>query len=289
VISLIVATMNRVDELDRLLVSLEQQSCCDFELIVVDQNPDGRLVPLLANHHRLDIRHLRSERGLSRARNVGLRAARGELIAIPDDDCWYPPNLLAAVTSWFDSHPTFGLLGTTLRTEEDQPSGPRSPAASCAVTRTNVWRCAVSTALFMRRAVVDAVGEFDEMIGVGARSPYQSGEETDYILRAFEHEFGMWYESSLSVQHPPLHSIARLKKTSYPFALGTGRLLRRHRYPLHQVGAHLARSFGGAAVSLCRGKLDRALVYALRGAGQLAGYVSGGRELSSNPVLHDEP
>jgi glycosyltransferase involved in cell wall biosynthesis len=278
VISLIVATIHRVDELDRLLVSLEQQTTSDFEVIVVDQNPDDRVVRLLEAHHRLAIRHLRSARGLSRARNVGLSAACGELIAIPDDDCWYPPELLAAVAAWFDAHPRFGLLGTMVRTADNQPSGPRSPAASCRCTKSNVWSCAVSTALFMRRTVTDAVGGFNEDIGVGAASPYQSGEETDYVLRAFEHGFEMWYEPSLTVHHPPLDSITRLRKNTYPFALGTGRVLRKHRYPLHEVGAHLARSFGGVAVSLCRGELNRAVVYALRGAGQFAGYISSRRD-----------
>jgi glycosyltransferase involved in cell wall biosynthesis len=278
VISLIVATIHRVDELDRLLLSLEQQTINDFEVIIVDQNPDDRLLPLLWAHDRLAIRHLRSAPGLSRARNVGLCAARGELIAIPDDDCWYPPDLLASVASWFDAHSHFGLLGTAVRTAENRPSGPRAPAASCLCTRENVWRCAVSCTIFLRRAVADAVGKFNEDIGVGAASPYQSGEETDYVLRAFEQGFEMWYEPSFTVHHPAFHSVPRLKKTSYPFALGTGRILRMHGYPLHQVGAHLARSLGGAAVSLCRGQLDRAMVYALRGAGQLAGYVSSRRE-----------
>ena len=138
----------------------------------------------------------------------------------------------------------------------------------------------------MRRTVAEVAGEFNEQIGTGAASAYQSGEETDYVLRALEQGFEMWYEASLTVHHPPLDSIARLKKASYPFALGTGRVLRMHGYPLHQVGAHLARSFGGAAVSLCRGQLDRALVYALRGAGQLAGYVSSQREFPRD-ASHD--
>jgi glycosyltransferase involved in cell wall biosynthesis len=99
-ISLLVATLGRVDELNRLLASLENQDA-GFEVLVVDQNPDDRLAPVLAAHSRLAARHLRSERGLSRARNVGLRAAQGDLIAIPDDDCWYPAGLLARVEEWF--------------------------------------------------------------------------------------------------------------------------------------------------------------------------------------------
>jgi glycosyltransferase involved in cell wall biosynthesis len=280
VISLIVATVNRVPELDRLLCSLGDQSCRDFEVIVVDQNPDDRLVPVLSRHACLVIRHLRSERGLSRARNAGLRVARGDIIAIPDDDCWYPKHLLASVAGWFESHPGFGLLSTTLRTAENKPSGPNSPTTPRRCTKSNVWKCAVSTALFMRRSVSTAVGRFNEDIGVGALSRYQSGEETDYVLRALENGFQMWYESSLTVHHPPLDSIERLRKTTYPFALGTGCVLRLHNCPLHQVGGHLIRSFGGTAVSLCQGDWARAQVYMLRGAGQLVGYISGPRDLS---------
>ena len=276
-ISLIVATVNRVDELDRLLSSLEAQSFREFEVIVVDQNPDDRLLPLFRDHHRLTIQHLHSALGLSRARNVGLRAASGALIAVPDDDCWYPPGLLASVADWFESHAQFGLLGTSVRTAGGQLAGPNSPDQAQSCTKSNILRCGVSTALFMRRIVSDVVGDFDEDIGAGADSIYQSGEETDYILRAFEGGFQMWFEPSLTVYHPPLDSLARLKKTTYPFALGTGWVLRRHGFQLHQVGGQLVRSFGGAAVSLGRGELTKAWVYALRGAGQLAGYVSGRR------------
>jgi GT2 family glycosyltransferase len=278
-ISLIVATLQRVPELDRLLASLEQQSYRDFEVIVIDQNPDNRLVPVLSRHTRLRIEHLRSERGLSRARNVGLRVAQGDIVAIPDDDCWYPRNLLSSVVEWFASHPGFGLLSTALRNAEYKSSGPNLPRASCRCTKSNVWRCAISPTMFMRRSAARAVGGFNEDIGVGARSAYQSGEETDYVLRALELGFEMWYESSLTVHHPPMYSLERLRKTTYPFALGTGCVLRIHGYPLHEVGAHLIRSLGGAAVSLCQGNLAKAQVYVLRGAGQLVGYVSAPRDL----------
>jgi glycosyltransferase involved in cell wall biosynthesis len=111
-ISLIVATLNRVTELERLLNSLEAQSYRDFEVLVVDQNPDERLLPVLDAHDGLTIRHLRSQRGLSRARNVGLRVAGGDIISIPDDDCWYPPDLLRNLTEWFEAHPEYDVLFT---------------------------------------------------------------------------------------------------------------------------------------------------------------------------------
>jgi glycosyltransferase involved in cell wall biosynthesis len=279
-ISLVVATLNRTAELERLLLSLEEQSCQDFEVLVVDQNADDRLLPVLALHPRLQIRHLHSERGLSRARNVGLRAADGDLIAIPDDDCWYPRELLEQVAAWFDAHPEFGLLFTALRTAENALSGPKTPAAARHCSKSDVSTClAASAALFMRQSVAASVGGFNEDLGIGAASKYQAGEERDYVLRAHEHGFQFWYEPALTVHHPPFGSIERLKTTTYSYALSEGCVQRMHRYPLRKVGGDLIRSFGGAAVRLCQGDLFNASVYMRRGSGQLVGYLCGPRDL----------
>src|SRR5271157_993715 len=124
-VSLIVATVRRVDELERLLTSLDAQTSKDFEIILVDQNPDDRLMPILHGHEGLRIRHLRSCVGLSRARNVGLRAVRGDIIAIPDDDCWYPDDLLATVTQWFETHPEFDTLFTGARSPDNRLMAPK--------------------------------------------------------------------------------------------------------------------------------------------------------------------
>jgi glycosyltransferase involved in cell wall biosynthesis len=279
-ISLIVATLNRVTELDRLLNSLEAQSYRDFEVLVVDQNPDERLLPVLDAHDGLTIRHLRSHRGLSRARNVGLRVAGGDIISIPDDDCWYPPDLLRNLTEWFESHSEYDVLFTPLRTAENQASGPRTPATARRCTKSDSSTClAASAGLFMRRLVASKTGFFNEYLGIGAASKYQAGEERDYVLRAYENGFEFWYEPSFTVHHPPFGTAERLKKVTYTYALSEGCVQRMYGYPLHKISSDLIRSFGGAAVRLCQGDLFNASVYALRGTGQLVGYISGPRDL----------
>lgn len=276
-VSLIVGTVDRVMEVDRLLTSLDGQIYKEFEVVVVDQNQDERLAPLFEGHPGLAIKHLRSQPGISRARNIGLAAAKGEIVAIPDDDCWYPQRLLGEVTTWFASHPEFGILNVVKRSAENKLVGPKWPATARNCTRVDVWNCAISSAIFMRRSVCDAVGDFNEKIGIGAASNYQSGEETDYVLRALEHGFQMWYEPSLTVHHPPLHSIERLRKKSYRFALGAGYVLRVHNYPIHLVAGQVMRSLGGAAVALFSGDIALAHTYLLRGTGQLVGYISAPR------------
>ena len=279
-VSLIVATVNRVTELERLLASLDAQTYKEFEVIVIDQNTDERLAPVLQGHPTLTIHHLRSDRGAGRARNHGLRIATGEYIAFPDDDCWYPQSLLASVVEWLARNSDFDGLFTTMRDADNQPVGPRWPSMPCEVNRTNVWHIGVFVTVFLRRAVTDSVGFFREDIGVGAATPYQSGEESDFYLRALALGFKLWYEPSLTVHHPNLHSIRRLRAVTYSYALGFGYVMRIHGYSWREFGLHVVRSFGGTVVSLGSGDLGKAHLYALRAIGQLRGYFWGPRDMA---------
>ncbi|HZH46110.1 MAG TPA: glycosyltransferase, partial [Roseococcus sp.] len=80
-ISLVVATMGRVAELRALLDSLLGAQGASFEVLLVDQNADARLDPVVAGYApRLPLRHLRmTVPHANAARNFGLRHARGAL------------------------------------------------------------------------------------------------------------------------------------------------------------------------------------------------------------------
>lgn len=279
-ISLIVATVDRVSELDRLLVSLDEQTCTDFEVIVVDQNADDRLVPLLAKHSQLAIRHLRSHRGVSLARNVGLRAAQGDLLAIPDDDCWYPGDLLQEVSAWFDSHSDFDILLAGLRDEAGQPMTPKWAPGVGTCTKDNVWNCAAAATVFFRRRLADTVGGFDEKLGCGPLTVFKACEDIDYCVRALANGFRIWYDPGFVVYHPNLAAPDRLRRTTYPYALAVGYVMREHGYSSSYFARLLLRSLGGAAYFACKGDVGFARFYVIRAAGQLRGYVWGPRDLA---------
>lgn len=94
--SLILATLGRDKEVANFLESLKNQSYKNFELIVVDQNQDGKIDNIIQEYKKdFFINHIKiKEKGLSYARNVGLKYINGEIVAFPDDDCEYPENLL---------------------------------------------------------------------------------------------------------------------------------------------------------------------------------------------------
>jgi len=272
--SLIVSTLDRVDELERLLASLDAQTCTEFEVIVVDQNADSRLDAVLQRHPELRLRHLRSERGLSRGRNAGLRACAGEVVTFPDDDCCYPSDLLASIVRWFAEHPEYHGLLTGCRNLEGQPMAPKFPPREGECDKRSILRCAIAWNLFLRREAAEAVGFFREDIGVGAASPFQSGEDLDYPIRALERGFRLWYAPGLTVYHPQLNSRARLDRITYGYAMGLGRVWRMHRYPwTFCLGEVAFRSLGGALFNLCKADFHASRAYLVRAAGQLRGYM----------------
>lgn len=261
------ATLNRVGEVEQFLVSLAAQTYREFELIVVDQNPDDRLLPILEPYKdQFPILHLRSEKGLSRARNVALTHLTGEIVAFPDDDCAYPPTLLEQVATFFSTHAQWsGMTGRSIN-QAGENSGGRWVSHAEPVTRFNVWQRGISYTIFLRRSVVARVGQFDEQLGVGAGTPWGSGEETDYLLRALD--AGIYYNPDICVIHPivvmpppqpiaPVNPSPKRHLKTYSYALGRGYVLRKHQTTWWFVLYNWGRPCVGMMVSLGRGQLNQ--------------------------------
>jgi glycosyltransferase involved in cell wall biosynthesis len=272
--SLIMGTLGRTDEVRRFLVSLDAQSHRDFELIVVDQNPDGRLAGLIAQFAaRFPVLHLRCAPGLSRARNVGLQHVSGQLVAFPDDDCWYPPDLLAFVAARLE-HDS-GCDGVTGRSvdEHGRDSALKFSSEARLIDRFSVWSNAISYTIFLRRAVVDKIGPFDEALGVGAGTIFGSGEETDYVLRAVEAGFHLQFAPALRVHHPQPWTVIdqRDATRAYVYGCGMGRVLNKHDYPLWFKARMLLRPLIAGLMHGARLDRARASLHLHRCAGRLRG------------------
>jgi|GEM_PF-273651 len=92
----------------------------DYEVIVVNNNPAhnqlaASLAQIRAQDYDSDADRLRLVvcpiPGLSAARNVGIAAARGEIICFIDDDAIAEPNWLEHILSAYDQNPDAGVVG----------------------------------------------------------------------------------------------------------------------------------------------------------------------------------
>ena len=264
---LVVATVGRIGELARLLASVGAQGLPQLRVIVVDQNDDNRLAKVL-DGRGLELLHLRSGPGLSRARNVGLDHLSSDIVAFPDDDCIYPPGLLQRVAERLAADPDLG--GLTGRAEDASGASSASWKADAAVlTDDNLWNRAISYTIFLRRAVVEQVGAFDERLGLGSPGPWASGEEIDYLIRAIRGGARIEYDPSLVVRH-----VVRVDDTRIGGRDGAsvGYLLRKHEYRRNSVARMLVRPLGGIVVSLARMDPARASYHAATFRGRIRGY-----------------
>lgn len=95
-VSVVLPTHNRLHVLPRAVHSVLGQTYTDLELIVVDDGSNDGTAEWLASLSDTRLRHLKLEerRGAAAARNAGVRAARGQLVAFQDsDDEWLPSKL----------------------------------------------------------------------------------------------------------------------------------------------------------------------------------------------------
>jgi glycosyltransferase involved in cell wall biosynthesis len=246
---LVVATIDRVYELGRLLDSLERQTHTDFHVLVVDQNDDDRVAAVLARP-RLRLERLRAPRGLSRARNQALPGLQADVVAFPDDDCVYPDDLLERVAARLAS----GLDGVTGRE-------PAWTTEAAVLTRDNLWNRAISFTIFLRRELVERVGAFDERLGL----PSSSGEEIDYLIRAVDTGARIEYDPTLVVLHP--RKEIDLTKVGARDGASIGYVLRKHRYPRRVVARMLMRPALGMLVEPRRARFHFATL-----RGRVTGY-----------------
>lgn len=280
--SLILATVGRTVELHRLFNSLLVQTFHDFEVIVVDQNQDDRLMPIL---HRarclgLVIRHVHHcPPNLALARNAGIAEASGRWLGFPDDDCWYEPHTLERIRlrSRHRDRPQ-GIISRWVEQDAARPPGLLSWHRSSRFRDIPVS----SITLFFERSLIDRIGGFDGRLGVGQW--FGAGEETDMILRALRAGALVAHEPDARVHHrvdPPQLAVSDngLKRARLR-ARGTGAMYAKHRLPVWVIVRGLlsplikplsrinsTRSLGWQLVhgyAIARGRLDGWLGWWLR-------------------------
>lgn len=194
-----ICTFNRASTLKDTLESflkIELPTDVPVELLVVDNNSSDE-TPLIArtfaDRHSNVVRVVREPRsGLSYARNTGIKAAKGDIIAFADDDVYFDSKWVIELASVFGQDPeAYCMGGKSIPLFEDSKPEWLSPSLlplySCANSGDEVkimqypeYPFGVNMAF--RRKVFDIIGTFDTSLGrIG--SSLLSGEEADLFYR----------------------------------------------------------------------------------------------------------
>jgi glycosyltransferase involved in cell wall biosynthesis len=232
--SLIIATFgkHKVALIERLLISLVNQSYQEFEILIIDQNADPELIQslLVSFKDKISIKYFHTEiKSLSLARNIGLENANGDIIAFPDDDCSYPNHLIENVADFFHQNPGFALLSASCRDiDTGQILSFVSMNHSGKFSYKEVFT-AISSISFFIRISKDFDLRFDDRFGIGGI--FNSSEEFDFVTRFLVKAGSGYFKKELYVSHPnnfelnPHDLYCKVKKNS----IGHGAYLSKHK------------------------------------------------------------
>ena len=267
-ISLVCATKGRTKEVEQLLDSLAAQRHASMEVVIVDQNQDARLLPIIdAFRNVLDINHIQvAPRGVSAARNAGFRAARGRIVSFPDDDCWYPSTLVRDVEAWFSDHPEYKILAVGCTDQTGVRSGNRWFQEECDLKVTNSLRTTMCPTMFFDCTPEMRKVFFDESLNFG--------EDTDFCLRQLKTGIKGRLDSKMNIYHPVRDMLSGTVTADRAdkYGSGMGVLVRRHATVVLWA-ALLAYDLLRAALVACRGRMHDASIVVAHARGLTRGYL----------------
>jgi glycosyltransferase involved in cell wall biosynthesis len=172
-VNVLMLTCNRPQFLSRAIQSVIDQTFEDWELIVVHDGPNEKTAEIMEQWVEREprIRYHRRERGgnIANACNYGLSKARGEYIAIlDDDDYWATDDKLAKQVAFLDDNPDYAGCGAGMTLIDESGNDLMSylkPELDEDIQRIALCAnpMAHSTTMF-RRSLGEAIGFYNESL-----------------------------------------------------------------------------------------------------------------------------
>lgn len=181
-----------------------------YEILVVDNGSQDDSPALVQSYDLAQVKLLteHDRQGSYAARNTGLAAAKGEIIAFTDSDCIPASDWLAAGARRLGSRPNVGLVAGRIDLFVADPERPTLAEQYELITAFNQKRnvaqdyFGVTANLFTYAAVVLAVGPFDPRL--------QSGGDFEWGQRVYRTGYAQLYADDVIVRHPTRRTVRQL-------------------------------------------------------------------------------
>ena len=165
-VSVIIPTYNRKLRLAKAVDSVLRQTYTDFELIVVDDGSHDGTPDLLKKYHSKLRTLIQTNNGVSAARNAGIKASKGQLIAFLDSDDLWLENKLKRQVDFFNHNPDTLICQTSeiwIRDGRRVNPKKRHKKPNGMIFEHSLDLCLISpSAVMLRKTLLDEVGLFDE-------------------------------------------------------------------------------------------------------------------------------
>jgi O-antigen biosynthesis protein len=201
-VSVVVCTYNGSQTIRGCLDGLARLDYPDFEVIVVDDGSTDGTADIVSE---CDVRLIRTKNcGLSSARNTGMHASTGEIVAYIDDDAYPDPHWLTYLAATFGTTTHAGVGGPNIPPPDDgsiaecvanAPGGPVHVLLSDREAE-HIPGCNMA----FRKACLEAIGGFDAQFRV-------AGDDVDVCWRLREAGWTLGFHPAAMVWHHRRNSV----------------------------------------------------------------------------------
>jgi GT2 family glycosyltransferase len=223
-VSVVVACYNGARTLKLCLDSLERLNYSDYEVILVDDGSVDDTPQIAALHKR--IRYLRQANlGLSAARNAGIKAAKGEIIAFTDADCRADEDWLHYLMGHLLNTRFVGIGGHNLLPPEDSwiaaavmvsPGGPAHVMLTDQVAE-HIPGCNMA----FYKSALEEIGGFDPIFR-------KAGDDVDVCWRLQQRGYEIGFSPSGFVWHYRRSTFQDYLKQQQGYGEAEALLVRKH-------------------------------------------------------------
>ena len=186
-VSVILPVFNeRLDYLEECITSILNQSYKNFELVVVDDSTDKKVIDyfksIIGKDSRIVYSHNEKRLGFVKSLNKGLSLAKGDYIARADSDDIQKVDRFKLQVAFLEANKDIGIVGSSLEKigENGEKKGIRYyPSAPELVTKKMILKNAVAHgAAMIRREVIGILGGYNEN--------FEKAEDYELWMRAIK-------------------------------------------------------------------------------------------------------
>lgn len=224
-VSVVIASYNGARTLQACLESLQTLNYPDYEAILVDDGSTDNTREIAALYPK--VRYIRHERnlGLSTARNTGIDAARGEIVAFTDSDCRPDEDWLYYLVSDLLNSDFAGIGGHNLLPPEDSwiaaavmvaPGGPAHVMLTDRIAE-HIPGCNMA---FYRWALLE-IGSFDPLF-------WKAGDDVDICWRLQQRGYKIGFSPGGFVWHYRRSTVRDYLRQQHGYGEAEAMLVHRH-------------------------------------------------------------
>jgi len=245
-VTVVIATRERPAQLANCLASLERVDYPNFDVLVVDNDPESdetrRLVETVGR--RYPVRYLRERRrGLGASHNRALPEVTGEIVAFTDDDVIVDRHWLSELVMPFVTEPAVkGTTGLILPAELETPAQFMLEmhgqfAKGFVPARFDLHQSGATDSLFPFSAgrlgsganmafdtrYLQSIGGFDPALGTG--SPARGGDDLAALFRLIADGHTLAYQPGALVWHHHRRELPAVRRQAFGYGVGQGAFL----------------------------------------------------------------